>query len=1332
MRRREVAVSFLLALTLGACSKTRDNTELVVTVWSDFDVPGEMDAVRIRVLGHEQTVDHPFQLSGDKHAGTFQIPVQLGLVPAGSKDLSVNVTAIGSYKGTDIVSQQAILPFIPDQARELVLYLARSCKNVVCPDSSGFTCESGACTKPVLRSTASLPTYVAGKPPASPDAGIASTNRDAAASTGGIMRGTGGLAGAGGGGRTPGGGGTQGLGGAAGTGGTSGFATGGDVVTFSSGRAVGVMNGWGWVSLGRDDVVTSPTCDSDGRYVTSTSPCSGTTNWASADGLCVSGTIPAVLGNDYNSSWGIQIGVNVTELSDGTLGRSYSTIALSTAGTVSPPGASVRAELHRSGDPTGSMYCAEIVPGRPVSLSSFNTSCWDGSGTWLQPADIPNIDKVGLQVSSSDTTAYTLSNFCWTGIVFGAAQQSDAGASPPTDAGRSQAAVTVDQAVLDFGNVDIGSTSAARTVTVTVSGATAAINPTVVGAGFAVSATTCSAPQPVGTCTIDVKFSPTAVGLASGSLTVGNVIVALTGVADAPGTFGATDRVDLGTLLVNTAATVVVQITPSGTLPSLSCLASGADLTLASQTCPAAGAVSAACTCTFTFKAATSGQKSETIMCSGGGKTTQTMVSATVVTPPGISISPTTATLSARVGETQTMTFNVANNGGATTGQLTAKITAGTTDYAITSNDCVVPLTSLATCKIQVAFSPKAAGARPGTLTVTDATVGSTAVTATLSGTAVAPAALTFTPASNDFGTVVVGQTKTTALTLSNTGGSATSVLSITTADTQFLVNNDFCSGHPLPAAGQCSLNVTFSPSSIGAQQTTLNATQSSDGVLLAAATLAGTGQAALTPAKLTFWPSALDFGMTGVGIPVSPKIFTISNTGETATGTLAVAKGDSTSSVGGASQFTLSATTCSSSLAPGATCQIAVTFAPTIAGSTSAVLTVSDGTVSASGAVVGIALSPPTLTLNCSPTTLDDTVVGDTSSAAACTIANPLGSQSPQESGAITLSVTGDFAVSTNNCTASLQPSSSCMVAVVFKPTAKGTRDGVLTVTSANGGGATAALSGRGLLPVEIVERVSSSVVTDYDFGQVGVLATSTTTAMLDVYVRASVGNIAISGTDLKLLSSEVAADFIQQPGGSSPPDCIAVTSTAPTPDKTTPFCRLLVAFRPQSKGAKATTIRATASGYGASDSATLRGTGISPLTITPSPLVFDSVVVGFSSTTPLTLSVCNQGANPATSPGFQIGGTDAADFVMVNDQLSGRTLYYNDNPCGYVALRLVIPKTATAGPRSATLTATATIAGVVETATVSLVGTAVSAAAMAAPAIRLASPNFSARLLE
>jgi len=179
-----------------------------------------------------------------------------------------------------------------------------------------------------------------------------------------------------------------------------------------------------------------------------------------------------------------------------------------------------------------------------------------------------------------------------------------------------------------------------------------------------------------------------------------------------------------------------VQITPTGTLGGLTCVANGVDLALASQTCPTVGPVSAACTFTFNFKSATAGAKTESVICSSGGKTTQTTVAATVVTPASLSISPATVAMSALVGQTTTVTLMVANAGGSPSGLPIVAI-SGDSNFVVASNDCVVPLAPLAYCKVQVAFTPATAGTHTAKLTVSESQ-DTVPATAALTGYAVA------------------------------------------------------------------------------------------------------------------------------------------------------------------------------------------------------------------------------------------------------------------------------------------------------------------------------------------------------------------------------------------------------------------------------------------------------------------------------------------------------------------------------------------------------------------------------------------------------------------
>jgi hypothetical protein len=248
---------------------------------------------------------------------------------------------------------------------------------------------------------------------------------------------------AGGGGTAGNGGGQGGSNGGAGgsNGGTTGStecpaAPGADEVNFCLGKAQGKMTGFAYIALGAADTATDPVCAPDSadttvtREITKDAPCptSGTTVWKSADSLCISGTIPVVTGGDYTGNWGLQIGVNTvdppaTSAGNGTLGSTYSTIAVTTTGTVTPKNNAIRVVIHTVDMAAeANPYCATMASsGDKITLTAFNTECWGPTSAALTlTADkIPDIDKIGVQISSDVTNEYTVQDFCVTGITFG-------------------------------------------------------------------------------------------------------------------------------------------------------------------------------------------------------------------------------------------------------------------------------------------------------------------------------------------------------------------------------------------------------------------------------------------------------------------------------------------------------------------------------------------------------------------------------------------------------------------------------------------------------------------------------------------------------------------------------------------------------------------------------------------------------------------------------------------------------------------------------------------------------------------------------------------------
>jgi len=162
---------------------------------------------------------------------------------------------------------------------------------------------------------------------------------------------------------------------------------------------------------------------------------------------------------------------------------------------------------------------------------------------------------------------------------------------------------------------------------------------------------------------------------------------------------------------------------------------------------------------------------------------------------------------------------------------------------------------------------------------------------------------------------------------------------------------------------------------------------------------------------------------------------------------------------------YAISAKTCGTTVAAGASCTVSVTFTPTLIGTRNGTLTFNDDaptnpqTVALTGAGTAIALTPASLNFG-------TVAVGSTSAARSITVHN---------AGTTTVTFTGfslagtnpgDYLISGNTCGASLAAGGNCTVSLQFKPVAVGTRKATLQLqVFDNGGGSpqTAALTGVG-----------------------------------------------------------------------------------------------------------------------------------------------------------------------------------------------------------------------------------------------------------------------------
>lgn len=330
----------------------------------------------------------------------------------------------------------------------------------------------------------------------------------------------------------------------------------------------------------------------------------------------------------------------------------------------------------------------------------------------------------------------------------------------------------------------------------------------------------------------------------------------------------------------------------------------------------------------------------------------------------------------------------------------------------------------------------------------------------TARGATGAAATLAVAPATRDFGGTTVGTpTASTTFTVMNTGVASANGISVTLggADaTSFALTGDSCSTSSLAFGQTCTVDVRFSPQGLGLHTGSLSVTPSSGAG--ASASLVGTG---LGTPVLAINPTSFDFGSAIVGSTGVLKTFTVTNSGNGATGSLSTQVSGS-----GAAHFQLVSNSCAQvTLSPSGTCSVTVYFHPSAAGSHTASLDVSGspgGIVSA--ALTGVGVAPAQLSISPTSAVFPTTFTGSTSSPISFTVTNTGGSAT----GNVNLNKVGthpfDFVVTANGCGAPLNPGQSCIISVVFQPTGSGTRTAQLVVLTINVPSVSASLSGNGL----------------------------------------------------------------------------------------------------------------------------------------------------------------------------------------------------------------------------------------------------------------------------
>ena len=378
------------------------------------------------------------------------------------------------------------------------------------------------------------------------------------------------------------------------------------------------------------------------------------------------------------------------------------------------------------------------------------------------------------------------------------------------------------------------------------------------------------------------------------------------------------------------------------------------------------------------------------------------------------------------------------------------------------------------------------------------------------------------------FGKLAAGTTSASkSVKLTNSGSGPLSIGSIV-ASGDFSQSND-C-GSSLAAGSNCTVNVTFNPSALGAVTGVLTFTDSAD-TSPQLVKLTGTGEA-----PLTVNPTSLTLPSTAVGSTSSASV-TLTNGQTTVMSLSAVASAD----------YSVTGGTCGNSLAGGASCTVTVTFAPQYKGTIKGALDITSSSVF-SPLTVGLSgpsTGGPKVPLKLSPTSLtfSSTGMGATSAAKTITVTN----KGTDTLTINSISASANFTAvgsGSSPCGGALAKSASCTMSVTFTPTDTGSVKGSVAIaTSGPGSPQIAALSGTGGVPVTLSPPSLSFS------GQ----AVGTTSAPKTVTLSNN------SGGTLTISSLMASGDFNATPSGGTP--CGATVASGAT-------CTFSVTFTPNIKG--------------------------------------------------------------------------------------------------------------------------------------------------------------------
>jgi Abnormal spindle-like microcephaly-assoc'd, ASPM-SPD-2-Hydin len=562
---------------------------------------------------------------------------------------------------------------------------------------------------------------------------------------------------------------------------------------------------------------------------------------------------------------------------------------------------------------------------------------------------------------------------------------------------------------------------------------------------------------------------------------------------------------DAGSATVGSKTTTTLTLSNTGTADlNVSVLTiAGTEFSIAGISTPATipAGQSAPLSVIYAPKAAGSDTGSITVTSNDPSSQKKIALSGTATNAPvgHLTLNPSTLTFgNVSVGSSSVLNATVTNSGQGVV--HISQVFASGAGY--TESGIATPATLAAgqSAQVKVTFAPTASGLLGGTVGISSDAPGAAPGLA-MTGTGVQPA-LSVSPASISFGSLIDGQSKSQSVTVTNTGTADLKISQMTAAGTGMTVSG-ITTPLTIPAAQSSTFKVQFAPQTAGASSGSISLTSnaSSSATVIG---MSGTGVASTSTLSLS--PSSLSFGNVNVGSSANQTV-TVTNTGNSS----------ATISQIGVTGSGLSLTGISTplTLAPSQSTLFTVVFNPsTTAATTGSVAVVSQSgtsqvSVTGSGAQAALSLSQNAVTFNNVTTGISNSQPLQISNTGNATLTV---SQA---------NVTGSgFSISGLTLPANISAGQNASFTVVFLPQTAGSVTGTLSlVSNASSSPSTVSLTGSSTAATHTLSVSASS----FSFGSVNAGSSASKSVTLTNTGNASVtvSQVSITGTNFALVGA-------------------------------------------------------------------------------------------------------------------------------------------------------------------------------------------------------------------